>query len=231
MKYPLVTLLVSGTLVTAIDFPDLPSCASSCLSSAITAGAHCNIEDSVCQCSSASQAAIQTTAIPCLLTACPQSDLQIAVSAGQGLCARVTATATSSSHSSSSSTTAAPVSAASSTSVKSTSSGSNSTATSSKASTTAAGTTAAGTGGGGGKTTAGTGSASGGGGGGSRGGNSTVTTGTPKTSGTGAAGSGSGSGTATGTGGPSQVSGNAAQSIEAGVGGLVVVLAGMVIGF
>ncbi|KAM3087031.1 hypothetical protein ACMFMG_001141 [Clarireedia jacksonii] len=211
MKCSLIKLLVSVPLISAIDFPGLPSCASSCLSSAITAGTHCNIEDPRCQCQAASQSAIQTTAIPCLLTACPQSALQAAVSAGGQLCAAFSARLTSGSSSTSGSSTSTSASAATSSAAHvSTANRTTSAAKSTSARLSTAGTNAAKS------TSTGTTSISGGGRG-----NSSVAVGTPKSSIT--------VGVGTSTASPSQASGNSAQAVGAGMGGLVVVLAGMVI--
>jgi hypothetical protein len=51
---------------------EIPSCALTCLSTAIT-GAGCQISDTSCQCGS-NKAAITTSATPCILKACSTSD-------------------------------------------------------------------------------------------------------------------------------------------------------------
>ncbi|KAK0655564.1 hypothetical protein B0T16DRAFT_384410 [Cercophora newfieldiana] len=95
---------LSGAL--AQNFSGQPACATSCLSSAITA-AGCALDDAACQCGP-TQAAIATNAVGCLVAACTAAgDLAQAQSAGQAACSAysATASATSSTSSSSGSTT------------------------------------------------------------------------------------------------------------------------------
>ncbi|ETS77808.1 hypothetical protein PFICI_09870 [Pestalotiopsis fici W106-1] len=84
-------ILVGAALAVAQNFSGQPSCATSCLSVAIT-GAGCALDDAACQCGP-TQASIAASAAPCLLTACPVTDLSQAQSAGAAACAAYSASA------------------------------------------------------------------------------------------------------------------------------------------
>lgn len=85
-------ILAGAALAAAQNFSGQPSCATSCLSAAIT-GAGCSLDDAACQCGP-TQSAIAASAAPCLLGACPASDLFVAQSAGSAACAAYSAGST-----------------------------------------------------------------------------------------------------------------------------------------
>ncbi|KAF3015926.1 hypothetical protein E8E14_011508 [Neopestalotiopsis sp. 37M] len=99
-------ILVGAAMAVAQNFSGQPSCATSCLSAAIT-GAGCALDDSACQCGP-TQSAIAASAGVCLLGACPASDLIQAQSAGAAACAAYSATAGSGSSTGTMSITTAP---------------------------------------------------------------------------------------------------------------------------
>ncbi|KAK0106928.1 hypothetical protein ONS95_003644 [Cadophora gregata] len=76
MKFTTATIAILATAVSAQSIADLtaqiPSCAQTCLATAIT-GAGCTISDNACQCGSAN-AAITKAATPCVISGCSSDD-------------------------------------------------------------------------------------------------------------------------------------------------------------
>ncbi|KAF7520853.1 hypothetical protein G7054_g12660 [Neopestalotiopsis clavispora] len=104
-------ILVGAAMAVAQNFSGQPSCATSCLSAAIT-GAGCALDDSACQCGP-TQSAIASSALGCLLGACTApADLIQAQSAGSAACAAYSATAGSGSSTGTMSITTAPTTTA-----------------------------------------------------------------------------------------------------------------------
>ncbi|KAK0671197.1 hypothetical protein QBC41DRAFT_300831 [Cercophora samala] len=91
MKFLAILTTLFTTLAVAQDLEGQPACATSCLISAISA-AGCSASDIGCQCGP-SQVSIAASAGPCLLQACPMSDLLTAESAGKAKCENYSATA------------------------------------------------------------------------------------------------------------------------------------------
>ncbi|KAI1814573.1 hypothetical protein GGS20DRAFT_547943 [Poronia punctata] len=79
-----VTALVSAQADSTGYFPDQPSCAIPCLTSAVAA-AGCELSDIACQCGP-TQAAIGSRVGPCLLGDCSGGELGQAIAAGQAVC-------------------------------------------------------------------------------------------------------------------------------------------------
>ncbi|TPX17081.1 uncharacterized protein E0L32_003199 [Thyridium curvatum] len=192
MKSALV-LAVAG-IAAAQNLSGQPACATSCLSSAITA-AGCQATDQACACGS-KQGQIGVLVAPCILSACSPADVAAAASVGSQLCVAFSATATASS----------------------TASGSGSGSASATGSMTTAGSSSsskASTGGGGVGTVSTVTSTAGGG-------NGTITTGKPNpTNGGGSGGGSGGSGT---TSKPSTPTNAAAQPVVWGAGAFVALI-------
>ncbi|KAH6646853.1 hypothetical protein BKA67DRAFT_488346, partial [Truncatella angustata] len=85
------TLILTGAALAAAQyFPGQPSCATPCLSVAITQ-VGCQLNDISCQCGP-TQASIGSAALGCLLSACTNpSDLFAAQSAGSAVCSSFSA--------------------------------------------------------------------------------------------------------------------------------------------
>ncbi|CAP67614.1 uncharacterized protein PODANS_1_15070 [Podospora anserina S mat+] len=91
MKFLAIAATLFTTLAVAQNLEGQPACATSCLISAISA-AGCAASDVACQCGP-TQVSIAASAGPCLLDACPMSDLISAESAGLAKCKSFSATA------------------------------------------------------------------------------------------------------------------------------------------
>ncbi|KAK4196191.1 hypothetical protein QBC40DRAFT_310094 [Triangularia verruculosa] len=90
MKFLTILTTLFTTLAVAQNLEGQPACATSCIISAISA-AGCAADDIGCQCGP-SAVPIAASAGPCLLQACPVSDLITAESAGKAKCTNFYAT-------------------------------------------------------------------------------------------------------------------------------------------
>ncbi|KAJ4298769.1 hypothetical protein N0V88_003802 [Collariella sp. IMI 366227] len=101
-----ILFLTAAGLALAQNFSGQPECATSCLSSAISA-VGCKGEDIGCQCGAVTKAEIAASVAPCLMKACTDgSALLQAQSAGEAQCSSYLATAASNSASTTGSDTA-----------------------------------------------------------------------------------------------------------------------------
>ncbi|KAK4181366.1 hypothetical protein QBC36DRAFT_285685 [Triangularia setosa] len=91
MKLFAILTALFTTLAVAQNLDGQPACATSCIISAISA-AGCGADDIGCQCGP-SAGPIAASAGPCLLQACPISELITAESAGKAKCESYSATA------------------------------------------------------------------------------------------------------------------------------------------
>ncbi|KAI5925700.1 hypothetical protein F4810DRAFT_27710 [Camillea tinctor] len=88
MKPYRLPLLLAGTLATAQDntsdyFPGQPSCAVTCLASAISV-VGCQLSDPSCLCGT--QSAIGGLVLPCFTSSCGAREIEQAMSAGAAVC-------------------------------------------------------------------------------------------------------------------------------------------------
>jgi hypothetical protein len=74
MQFTYSTLAVVA--LSGLAAAQIPSCATECLANAAKSAApSCGASDTACQCEPANKAAIQAAATPCVIGACPASEL------------------------------------------------------------------------------------------------------------------------------------------------------------